>query len=428
MGEGSVSICVIGLNHKTAPVEIRERIAFGEDELPAALKELTALPGFEEGVILSTCNRVEVYFVCDSVPKGRELSFSFLSRGGHLEEGHIYFMHGRDAVVHLFSVASGLDSMVLGEPQILGQVKDAYRKAVAAGTTSTILNKLFHWAFRAAKVVRRKTRIGESAVSVSYAAFELAKKVFDSFSDKTVLMVGAGEMVELALRHFTARGIGKVYITNRTFKRAEELAEEFSGEPIPFEVFKDYLHVADIVLTCTGSMEPIMVRSDFEAAMKKRRGRYMFVIDIAVPRDVSPDVSQVDGVFLFDIDDLKDVVEKNLGERRKEAVRAKMIVEEEADKFMRWLSTLEVVPVIVKVKELFESIRKEELSEALPKLKGELSQDKLAVVEKLTEAICNKIFHRVAISVKNGDPSLKRAVSRMFLEGFDEVEAGNKEE
>ncbi len=425
-GSGDAKICVLGLSHKTSPVEVREKLAFDRESLSFSLERLVSHPSISEGVILSTCNRVEVYFVSDSVPSGKEAAMEVLLRGESVDRSFFYFLHGREAVRHLFLVASGLDSMVLGEPQILGQVKDAYREAVSRGTTSTILNKLFHWAFRTAKLVRRGTRIGESAVSVSYAAFQLAKDIFDRFDDKTLLMVGAGEMVELALKHFVSHGVGNVLITNRTFKRAVELSQEFSGEPIPFEVFKDYLYRADIVLSCTGSSRPILSKKDFEYAMRKRKGRYMFVIDIAVPRDVSPEVSQIDGVYLFDIDDLEDVVEKNLGERKKEAVKAERIVDDEVEKFMGWLAELETVPVIVRVKDFFEKVRKEELEEALSKLGDGISGEKLSVVDKLTEAICNKIFHRVAVSLKKGDPSIRKAVERIFLGEQDESKTWNE--
>ena len=414
-----VNICLLGLNHKTAPVEVREKLAFSQEELSEKLKELISLTHVSEGVILSTCNRVEIYYVSKDVARGKEEVERFLLRDNEGWRNLLYFKHGKEVPLHLFSVASGLDSMVLGEPQILGQVKDAYREATKAKTTSTILNKLFHWAFRAAKEVRRRTKIGESAVSVSYAAFELAKGIFDTFQDKNLLMVGAGEMIELALRYFAERGVGRIFITNRTFSRAQELSEEFGGEPIPFELFKSYLHRMDIVLTCTGAMEPIVSRGDIERAMKKRKGKPMFIIDIAVPRDVDEDAKHIDGVFLFDIDDLKEVVEKNLKERQKEAVAGKKIVEEEAEKFMAWLGSLEAVPVIVRVKDFFEDVRREELEEALGKLRN-LGEREREVLNKLTEAICNKIFHRIAVAAKNGDPRLREAISRIFLEeGFD---------
>ena len=409
------NICLLGLNHKTAPVEVREKLAFSQEELPKRLRELVSLPHISEGVILSTCNRVEVYYVSGDIARGKEEVERFLLRGNEEWKRYLYFKHGKEVPLHLFSVASGLDSMVLGEPQILGQVKDAYREATKARTTLTILNKLFHWAFRAAKEVRRRTKIGESAVSVSYAAFELAKGIFDTFQDKNLLMVGAGEMIELALRYFVDRGVGKIFITNRTFSRAEELCKEFGGEPIPFEVFKNYLHQMDIVLTCTGSMEPIISREDIEKAMKKRKGKPIFIIDIAVPRDVDEGAKHIDGVFLFDIDDLKEVVERNLKEREKEALSGRKIVEEEAEKFMAWLGSLEAVPIIVRVKDFFEEVRKEELEEALGKLKG-LGEREKEVLDKLTEAICNKIFHRIAVAAKNGDPRLREAISRIFLE------------
>ncbi len=409
------SICLLGLNHKTAPVEVRERLAFSQEELPKKLRELISLPHVSEGVILSTCNRVEVYYVSGDIARGKEEVERFLTRDNEGWRKYLYFRHGKEVPIHLFSVASGLDSMVLGEPQILGQVKDAYREATKTKTTSTILNKLFHWAFRTAKEVRRRTKIGESAVSVSYAAFELAKGIFDTFQDKNLLMVGAGEMIELALRYFADRGVGRIFITNRTFSRAQELSEEFGGEPIPFEVFKDYLYQMDIVLTCTGAMEPIISRKDLDRAMKKRKGKPIFIIDIAVPRDVDEESKQIDGVFLFDIDDLKEVVEKNLKEREKEAIAGRKIVEEEAEKFMAWLGSLEAVPIIVKVKDLFEDVRKEELEEALGKLK-DLGEREREVLDKLTEAICNKIFHRIAVAAKNGDPRLREAISRIFLE------------
>ncbi|RTZ94028.1 MAG: glutamyl-tRNA reductase, partial [Deltaproteobacteria bacterium] len=316
-------ITVVGLNHKTAPVEVREKLSFQESQLTDSFRELNRLEGVKESAILSTCNRVEVYTVFQAGTSNTGDICGFLSRFHQVPletfENCIYALQDDHAIRHIFRVASSLDSMVVGEPQILGQFKDAYGLATQNKATGLILNRLFHKAFSVAKRVRTETRIANSAVSISFAAVELAKKIFDDLSTCRVLLIGAGEMCELAAKHFINAGIYEIYITNRTFNRAIALAEDFGGEAIPFTDYNALFEKVDIILTSTGATEPIVTADVVAAAMKKRKNRPMFFIDIAVPRDVEEKVHDLSNVYLYDIDDLKEVVTSNQQEREKEA-------------------------------------------------------------------------------------------------------------
>ncbi len=429
-----MEIAVVGLSHKTAPVEMREKVAFAPDCLHEAALTVRGLPGVREGIILSTCNRVEVYAATRRREEGVESLLKFMSEhhGIPLEElrPHLYVYAGIDAVRHVFRVASSLDSMVVGEPQILGQVKDAYDKAVQGAATGHVLNRFMHKAFSTAKRVRTETRIAQSAVSVSFAAVELARKIFGELSGKTVLVIGAGEMCELAATHLVENGVDSVLVTNRTLSRAEALAEKFNGRAIPFESFADELHHADIVISSTGAPHQVVTATQVRAAMKERRQKPMFLIDIAVPRDMEPAINDLPNVFLYDVDDLAVIVEENKRERAKEAEKAEEIVAEEVESFLKWIKMLDVQPTIRQLREQFDEIRRTELEKSLKTFAEGLSDKQRKSLEAMTQAIVNKILHQPTICLKQlaEDPEVDLsldAVRRVFglQESNDEEES-----
>jgi glutamyl-tRNA reductase len=389
-------VILVGLNHHTAPVEIRERISFPEEDLGRYLKALHNLPSVIEGLILSTCNRVEIYAATKAPDKGVEEIKGFLAHQHHLSvpefENSLYVLQGEELVSHVFRVASSLDSMVVGEPQILGQIKEAYRTAHTAKATGTLLNKLLHKAFSVAKRVRTETSIGDGAVSVSFVAVELAKRIFANLDEKEVLIIGAGEMCELTAQHLVRGGIEKVLVVNRTEKRAVELAEQFHGESIPFSELPHALLRADIVISSTGSQDVIVSKKEVSAIIKTRKNSPLFFIDIAVPRDIDPQVNTIDNVYLYDIDDLQEVAEANIKDRQHEAQRAEEIVSTEAKQFCRWYQSLEVIPTIISLKEKMEKIREKELGKTLAAL-PKLSEKEKKALEAFSEAIVKKIIH-----------------------------------
>jgi glutamyl-tRNA reductase len=391
-----MNIIVVGLSHKTAPVEIRERVAFPPTAMEKPLHGLLALPAVSEGVIVSTCNRVELYAASRDADVAAAQLKRFLADYHHIPleelENHLYEHQGSDAIRHLFRVASSLDSMVIGEPQILGQIKTAYGYAAEFRTVGLILNRFLHKAFSVAKRVRTETDIASNAVSVSFAAVELARKIFGSLDGKTVLIIGAGEMCELAARHFVNNGVSQVMVTNRTFERAVKLAEEFGGRPIAFDDFADHLHQVDIVLTSTGAPNFILGHKKVEEVIRQRKNRPMFFIDIAVPRDIDPRVNDIANVYLYDVDDLQGVVQANLKERQKEAKKAEGIIDQEIGQFDRWLASLEVVPTIVALRNRLEEIRRGELEKTFATLK-DLGPKEQKSIEALTSAIVNKVLH-----------------------------------
>ncbi len=401
-----MSIIVIGLNHKTAPVEIREKLAFNStDSVKQALRQLTHEKGLKESVILSTCNRVEIYAYDDNKENSSEETIkNFISEFHNIDrevfEKYLYIYKDNEAVEHLFKVASSLDSMIVGEPQITGQVKDAFEIALSERATSLILNHLMKRAFFTAKRVRNETRIGENPVSVSYAAVGLIKKVFDDLSKKSILLVGAGEMAELALRHLIGNGLKSVFIANRTFERALELAKEFKGQAVPFENLKEHLAKSDIVICSTGAPHYVITEKLMKEVMVLRKHKPIFLIDISVPRNIEPSCNDIDNVYLYNIDDLQDVVDSNLLERKKEAQKALNIIEEEVEKFLQWLNSLESVPVIVSIRNKAEQIRQEEVEKFRAKFK-DLPPELLSSVDYLTQSIVNKIMHCPTIALKN---------------------------
>ena len=342
-------IGVFGLNHNTAPVEVRECLYIPEDSQPDLLNELKD-NGICEAVVLSTCNRTEIYYSCRECEGSPDIIRGILRNRFAVGQGHldsyVYSFLDEDAYKHLFLVASGLDSMIVGEPQILGQVKDAYRIATSHNTTGFLLDKVFHRTFRVAKRIRSETRIGYNPVSISSMAVELSKKIFLDLTRKKILVIGAGEMCEIALKHFKKEGLNDILITNRTFQGAHHLAEEYGGTPYPFEEIPNLLVKVDMVLSSTGSEKPIIDRDTVNSAMKKRKSRPLFFIDIAVPRDIDPLVNNMENVYLYDIDDLKDLSQRHLSDRQKESERARKIMEEEARKFAEWLTQLDMAPII----------------------------------------------------------------------------------
>ncbi|MCD6548453.1 MAG: glutamyl-tRNA reductase [Thermodesulfobacterium sp.] len=393
-----IIILVIGLNHKTAPVEIREKLAFKNSSLHPLEKFKKEVSSFKEGLFLSTCNRVEFYFILKRDQKNKFLMdfFSFIENESSFKwkdlEPHFYFLENEKAIKHLFEVACGLDSLVIGEPQILGQVKSAYKEALNYRTSGIVLNRLLHKCFSVAKKVRTETGIGGGAVSISYAAYRLAKKILGSLKDKVVLLVGAGEMAELACMHFVSEGVKKVLIANRTLSKAVELAEKFRGEAYSLDELLNALIKADIVISSTGAPNCIITKNMIASVLKPRKYKPLFVIDIAVPRDVDPEVNNLENVYLYDIDDLKSVVEKNLKEREKEATRAKTIIEAEVLKFQKWLKELGFYPTLRALNEKAEKLRQKELAKTFKKLKN-LSEGEKEAIEILTKSLIQKLLY-----------------------------------
>jgi glutamyl-tRNA reductase len=390
------TIVLVGLNHRTAPVEVRERVAFSDGRLAPALRGLVALDGVAEAVIVSTCNRVEV-IACGADPErlGAALP-EFLAREHGLStealNDHLYSHVGRDAVRRLFRVGASLDSMVVGEPQILGQLKEQYSAAAAAGASGQILHRCFHRCFSVGKRVRRETGIAEKAVSVASAAVELARGIFDRFADKTAMLMGAGAMGELTIRHLTAQGVGSVLVSNRTFERAIELARGLGAMPVPWDRLQRTLPLADLVVGAASGDDFLLGPAAVEEAMRERRWRPMFLIDLAVPRAIDPAVNALDGVYLYDIDDLEGVIADNRGARARAAVQAETIIEGEVEAFWAWFESLDVVPTIVALREKLDAIRVRELERTLAAL-GPTDPQQRQAIERLTVAIVNKILH-----------------------------------
>ncbi len=386
-------IVLIGINHKTAPIELRERIAISREDLPDATRALAAQPGVSECMIVSTCNRVEMLAAVESPET--DLT-QFLHNHFGLDQAllapHIYEHRDQQAVRHLFRVSASLDSMVVGEPQILGQVKEAFATARAAGTISGQLEHLLQSAFAAAKRVRSETAIGSNSVSIASVAVELARKIFGSLQGRTVFLVGAGKMSELAARHLVQQGAGAILVTNRTLERARQLAEPFNGRVIPFERLYETATEADIVISSTGAPHPIFRREHGQQFMHRRRNRPMFFIDIAVPRDVDPTMNKVEGIFVYDIDDLQAVAASHIAERQSQAGDAETLINAEVERFHQRRRTVNVAPAIVSLQHQAEEIRQNELKRIHAKL-GILSEEQLAAIEALTRGLVNKFLH-----------------------------------
>jgi glutamyl-tRNA reductase len=412
-------IVVVGLNHETAPVAVREALAFPKEALPEALARVREEAGLGEAVILSTCNRVEVYG--RSADSSGDAVAAFLARyhSRNLEDiaPHLYRLEGEAAVRHAFRVAASLDSMVMGEPQILGQVKDAYEVAEKAGSLGSVLNALRNRSVAAAKRARTETAIGRNAVSVSHVAVELARKIFGDLRDRSVLLVGAGKMSEVAARQMVRDGARASVLGGRTFEKAEQLAAALGGRAAPLEALRAELARADIVISGTGAPGIVIRREDVEAAQAARRGRPLFLIDIAVPRDVAEDAGKVSGVFLYDLDDIKTVAEANLRERKKEASAAEAILEQEIKEFLEWRRSLEVVPLLVELRKRADEIRKTEIEKARRRL-GPLTPEQESALEAATSAIVNKLLHGPTVQLKqmagNGQPEHVGFIRKLF--------------
>ena len=421
------AIVLVGLSHHTAPVEMRERVAFPNGRLETALRGLVALPAVAEGVILSTCNRVELV-ACGSDPEtvAAELPEFVAREHGLAREAlaaHLYTHRGREAVRHLFRVAASLDSMVVGEPQVLGQLKDQYAVAAAVGAAGQVLHRCFHRSFAVAKRVRSETGIAQKAVSVASAAVQLARGIFDRLEDKMALLVGAGEMGELTARQLLAQGVGSLMVANRTYDRAIEVARELGGIPVPLDRLGRYLPLADLVIGAAGADEFVLGPPALEQALRARRHRPMFLIDLAVPRCLDPVLNDLDGVYLYDIDDLEGVIADNRGERAREALKAEAIVEAEVETFWRWFESLDAVPTIVALREKLEVIRRAEVERHLIAF-GPLDARQREALERLTAAIVSKILHAPLSTLRRhqsdpGEAFYVEATRRLFSLGAD---------
>lgn len=402
-------VLIVGLNHRSAPVELRERLAFAEEELPGVSRRALERPAVEEAVVISTCNRVEIVAAVTDAAAAANALVELLAAERRLARElivpHLYELRGSDALRHLFRVASSLDSMVIGEPQILGQLKDQYGLATSAGCAGTILHRCFHKAFSVAKRVRTETAIATRAVSVSSAAVELARSIFDRLEGKTVMLIGAGKMSELAARHLLAAGVSSLLVSNRTFDRAVELARRYGGIAVPFADFPRYLPLADLVIgSVAAGGSYVLEPAALAEVVRARQRRPMFLIDLAVPRCFDPQLEQLDGVYLYDIDDIERMAAENRDERAREAERAEAIVDAEVAAFSGWLATLEAVPTIAALRARTEEIRQREVAKTLAMLRGLGSREREAI-EHLTRAIVNKILHRPITHLREKGPS-----------------------
>jgi len=398
-----MKVLVAGLNHKIADVDVREKLAFTGPKLEEGLLRFNGLPEVDEAIILSTCNRVELYANVSEPEKASESIKTFLAEFHGINKDSLdkalYFYHDIQAVEHVFKVASSLDSMIVGEPQILGQLKDAFDLALAKKTTGILLNKLMKKAISAAKRVRTETRIAENAVSISFSAVELAKKIFTDLSKKVCMLLGAGEMAELAAKHLISNGVREVLVANRTFERACSLAEEFHGRPVKFEDFLQEMVRADIVICSTGAPSYIVMKSQMQKVMKERKQRQVFIIDISVPRNIDPEINDLENVYLYNVDDLQGVVDSNLFERRKEAEKAETIIAEELETFLKWQASLDSVPTIKALREKAEEMKKEEIDKLFHKLSG-ISEKEREAIEYMATALVNKLIHPPTAALK----------------------------
>lgn len=399
-------VLIVGVNHHAASVAVREQLAFSNGTLDDALHRLMTLPEIDEGAILTTCNRVEVVAASADGDGAVDALTRFLAeRERTADEAlveHLSVYRGREGIRHLFRVAASLDSMIVGEPQILGQMKEFYERAARLGATGTILHRCFHRSFKVAKRVRTETGIATGAVSVSTAAVELARKIFDSLDDKTAMLIGAGTMGALAARHLLSHGVRNLIVANRTFDRAVALATELQGTPVPFEQMSTYLHLADVVIGSTAAEEPVLTPALVEQVLRQRKYRPMFLIDMSVPRNFDPLINDLDNVYVYDIDDLGGIAAVHRDDRGREAERAAGIIEEEVDGFCRWLASLDAVPTIVALRDKVERIRTAELEKTLTAF-PDLPPETRASLDAMTSAIVNKILHVPLTRMKDED-------------------------
>jgi glutamyl-tRNA reductase len=416
-----MSLFVIGLNHTTAPVDIRERLTFGPDIIVGALRGLTSEPGISEGIILSTCNRTEIYCHAPSADPDRLNHWLAEFHGLQTSDisPYLYLYQEKQAVGHLLRVASGLDSLVLGEPQILGQVKSAWQTAVQAGTVGKILGRLFQHCFTTAKQVRTDTAIGDSPVSVAFAAVTLSKQIFTDLSKQTALLIGAGETIELTARHLEQQNVSRIIVANRTVSRAHELAEKFGGYAIGLTEIPAHLPEADIVISSTASPVPVLGKGAVESALKQRRHRPMFMVDIAVPRDIEAEVKDLADVYLYTVDDLQEVIQGNLKSRQEAAEQAVEIIDLKIESFMDWLRSLDAVNLIQNYREQAHSCRDEILAKAQRMVENGKSSSE--ALEYLANTLTNRLLHGPSTQLReagsNGKNELLAAANTLFQLG-----------
>jgi glutamyl-tRNA reductase len=418
-----VHLFLLGVSHRTAPVDLRERLDFSSRDLSAAAAAIAGRPSMSESVVLSTCNRSEIYVASSDPAQAREELVTFLGDYHHVPtqmfQPHLFALENSAAVAHLFRVAAGLDSLVVGEPQILGQVKDAYQTAAGRRCVGPVLSNVFRWSFAVGKRVRTETALGEGAVSVSFAAVALARKIFGRLQGRRVLVVGAGEISSLTAQHLRSQGVGDIVITSRTHAHAEALATEVGGIAVPWEGMINALGSADIVITATGSQRPIVTRAQLQGVQGLRaRSNPLFIIDVAVPRDVDAAVGEIEQVFLYNIDDLQSIVEENISRRAAEVEHAESIVNEEVTKFMGWQRSRSAVPTVVALRQRFETIRRSELQRLEGKLGG-LSPEARARVDEVTRLIVEKLLlepteQLKALPDEETQAAYTEAVNRLF--------------
>jgi len=398
-----MAIVIVGLSHKSAPIKVREKLNFPEQTLPDALRKLMTYDGIRESMIVSTCNRVEIYSSVRDSSEGIDRIKQFIAEYHNLSrevlEKSLYVYPDAQGVRHTFRVASSLDSLVLGEAQILGQLKDAFDISLKTKTTSTILNKLMKKAISVAKRVRTETKLAEGAVSISSAAVELAKKIFGELEGKHVMLLGAGEMAELAAQHLLGNGVKNIMVANRTFERAEELATEFKGDAIRFEHFPDALVMVDILICATGAPNYVVKRDMVSSALRERRNKPIFMIDISNPRNIDPEVDKIDNVYLYDIDDLQSKVDVNTEGRAKEAEQAESIVLQEVETYLQWERGLDAVPTIVDLREKVDDVRRREFEKTISSL-NDVTEDQKRAIEAMSQAIVNKLLHAPLVVLK----------------------------
>jgi len=418
-----MTLLAVGLNHTSAPVAIRERVTFGPDIVVGALRSLRERPGVSEAVILSTCNRTEVYCNVEEDQTGQVRRWIAEFHGLVVNDiaPYLYEHHDDQAVTHLLSVACGLDSMVLGEPQILGQVKAAFQTATDAGHTGKTLKRLFQHAFNTAKQVRTDTAIGDSPVSVAFAAVSLARQIFSDLAEQTALLIGAGETIELAARHLHQHGIGRIIVANRTVARARELAEQFSGYAIGLTELPAHLAEADIVIASTASPLPVLGKGTVESALKQRRHRPVFMVDIAVPRDIEPEVARLRDVYLYTVDDLQEVIQENLRSRQEAAEQAREIIDFQVREFRAWLGSLDAVDLIQDYRAHAEDLRDEVLARARRMI--DAGRDPHEALDYLAHTLTNKLLHtpstQLRLAGSRGRHELLDAANTLFQLGHD---------
>ena len=398
-----LDVVLIGINHKTAPIELRECLAFSEEDTLKTFSVFKNSPLIKELILFSTCNRVELLMTTPDPDRAICAAKQYLAESKQMALDHfensLYVYQGNDAIRHIFRVASSLDSLIVGEPQILGQIKDAYRRATSQKTSGVILNRLLHKTFFVAKRVRHETGIGDHAVSVSYAAIELAKKIFGSLEGKEILLIGAGEMAELAVENLIRNKSGDIVVANRTFQNALKLADHFKGKAIRMEEIPTALERVDIIISSTGAPDCIIYQDQVKTILRKRKSRPLFFIDIAVPRDIDPEINRLTNAYVYDIDDLKGVIEENIEDRKREAIKAERIIDEAVIKFRQWHDNLDIVPTIIDLRKKLETIAQNEVKKTFKSLQH-LSETDYQAIYRMTNAIINKILHDPTLFLK----------------------------